>query len=265
MADDIGTCSDLEPRLAPYIDGEDTAPARRAVEDHLRTCPGCERLVRDEVAAREMLHRRREALSAHAPEGLRARCGGLSVSAPRPESADLRPASTIVRTSPSALRRWAPLSLAATLVLAVAGVIAFGLNDRVQALAASLAVDHVKCFKVNGTAGEADAQASERAWQQGEGWPIAVPQTAPSQALKLIGVRLCLSSDGRVAHLMYTWGGEPLSVYVLQADAGHDETAHRMGAQEIIWRANHRTYAVVSGDRARDLTPIVDYMKGRVR
>ena len=48
------------------------------------------------------------------------------------------------------VRRWAPLSLAATLVLAVAGVFVFGLNNRVEALAASLAVDHVKCFKVSG-------------------------------------------------------------------------------------------------------------------
>ena len=50
-----------------------------------------------------------------------------------------------------------PLSLAATLVLAVAGVFVFGLNNRVEALAASLAVDHVKCFKCRRNAAHADA------------------------------------------------------------------------------------------------------------
>jgi hypothetical protein len=158
-----------------------------------------------------------------------------------------------------------PLSLAATLVLAIGGVFVFGLNDRVEALAASLAVDHVKCFKVNGTGTLADAHVSERAWQQDQGWPIAVPQTAPAEQLKLVDVRRCFSSDGRAAHMMYTWRGEPLSVYVLQGEAGRDRLVRKLGAQAIIWCANRRTYAVVSSDTSRDLAPIVDYMKARVQ
>jgi hypothetical protein len=38
-----------------------------------------------------------------------------------------------------------------------------------------------------------------------------------------------------------------------------------MGAQAVMWCANQRTYAVVSSDTTRDLTPIVAYMKARVR
>jgi anti-sigma factor RsiW len=271
MADDVRSCGEIDERLAPYVDGEDTPSTHRAVEAHLRACPVCERAVRDERAARDMLHEHRDALVRHAPEALRARCrqAAAGVQLPpygsRAPARDLASAGAVVPRRPSALRRWAPLSVAATLLLAVAGVIVFGLNDRVQALAASLAVDHVKCFRINGTASEADAQDSERTWQEHQGWPIVVPQPALSHQLKLVGVRLCLSSDGRVAHMMYTWGGEPLSVYVLQADAGRDDTIHRMGAQEIIWRANHRTYAIVSGDTGRDLAPIVDYIKVRVR
>jgi hypothetical protein len=150
-------------------------------------------------------------------------------------------------------------------VLAVGGVFAFGLNDRVQALAASLAVDHVKCFKVSGTSGHADAHASETAWQQDQGWPIAVPQTEPAQQLTLVDVRRCFSTDGRAAHMMYTWRGEPLSVYVMQGDAARDRIVHKMGTQAIIWSANRRIYAVVSSDTTRDLGPIVEYMKAHVR
>jgi anti-sigma factor RsiW len=259
MADDIRTCGDLDERLTPYVDGEDPPDARAATAGHLHACPACAEQARTEAAARQMVRDHREALCAHAPASLRARCAQSAAGADRSAAAGSLPASR------SLLRRWAPLSLAATLVLAVAGVFVFGLNDRVQALAASLAADHVKCFKVNGTATDADAHASERAWQADQGWPIVVPQTDAGRQLKLVGVRRCLSSDGRVAHLMYTWDGEPLSVYVLQADAGRDEIAHKMGAQEIIWRANRRTYAVVSGDTSRDLTSIVDYLKVRVQ
>jgi len=266
MTDDIRTCDDLDERLAPYVDGEDTPSARRAVEQHLNACPACGRAAQEESAAREMLHAHRDALCAHAPESLRARCEASLKSPVATASTSARATVDRLGDKPvSFVRRWVPLSLAATLVLAVAGVFMLGLNDRVQALASSLAADHVRCFKVNGTATDADAHDSERAWESDQGWPIVVPPTAPAQQLKLVGVRRCLSSDGRVAHLMYTWNGEPLSVYVLPADAGREGTAHRMGAQEIIWRAHQRTYAVVSGDMSRDLTPIVEYIKVRVQ
>jgi hypothetical protein len=158
-----------------------------------------------------------------------------------------------------------PLSLAATIVLAVAGVFVFGLNDRVEALAASLAMDHSRCFKIFGTATDADSVVSERAWQQDQGWPIVVPDTAAAQQLKLVNVRRCFTTEGRSAHMMYTWRGEPISVYVLQGNAGRDRIVHRMGTQAVVWCANQRTYALVAGDTGRDLTPIVDYMKARVR
>jgi hypothetical protein len=144
-------------------------------------------------------------------------------------------------------------------------VFVFGLNDRVEALAASLAVDHVKCFKLAGTSGTADPRASEVAWQQDQGWPITVPRPEPARQLTLVDVRRCFSSDGRVAHMMYTWHGEPLSLYVLPGDTGADRIVRRMGAQTVIWCANHRTYAVVSSDTSENLAPIVDYMKTRVR
>lgn len=278
MADDIRTCDDLDERFSPYVDGEDAPAQRRAVADHLRACPACAEAAQEEITARDMVREHRTALAARAPDTLRARCDRLRpgygaqaasvlppVSGVRvPADGSQRPAAGS-RPAASFVRRWAPLSLAASLVLAVAGVFMFGLNDRVQALAASLAVDHAKCFKVNGTETVADPQVSEQAWVHDQGWPIAVPQADAGQQLKLVCVRRCFSSDGRAAHLMYTWRGEPLSVYVLQGNAGRDQVVHRMGAQAIIWSANRRTYAVVSSDTSRDLSPVVEYMKARVQ
>ena len=162
------------------------------------------------------------------------------------------------------MRRWAPLSLAATLVLAVAGVIVFGLNDRVEALAASLALDHVKCFKLSGTDGRAEPAAEARTWERSQGWAITVPPDEPARQLTLVDVRRCYSTDGRAAHMMYTWRGAPLSVYVLQGEVGRDQIVDRMGSEAVIWCANRRTYAVVA-DGHPDLAPIVDYVKAHVR
>jgi anti-sigma factor RsiW len=268
MADEIRSCAELDERLAPYVDGEDTAAARRAVDEHLRACPPCRAVAQEAAAARDLVRDHRGDLTAHAPESLRARCAASyqmanAGSAPLPASGSPLPASA---SRSSFLRRWAPLSLAATLVLAVAGVFLFGLNNRVEALAASLAMDHVRCFKVYGTGSEADSSAVERGWQHDQGWQVTVPQAEPAQQLRLVNMRKCFTSEGRSAHMMYTWRGEPISVYVLQGDVGRDRIVHRMGTQAVVWCANQRTYAVVANDGSgRDLTPIVDYMKARVR
>jgi len=262
MADDIRRCGDLDERLAAYVDGEDTQDARQHVAAHLNGCPPCRDAARDEAAARDLVREHRGELASHAPESLRARCAAaVSSQPPAPGRRE-----SVLRPPSSVLRRWIPLSVAATLVLAVAGVFLFGLNDRVEALASSLAVDHTKCFKVYGTVADADASSSERSWEHDHGWAIVVPQTEPAQQLTLVHVRRCFTTEGRSAHMMYTWRGEPLSVYVLQGDDVRDRVVHnKMGMQAIVWCANQRTYALVASDTSRDLTPIVDYMKARVR
>jgi anti-sigma factor (TIGR02949 family) len=270
MADDIRNCRDLEERLAPYVDGEEPAAERRAVEAHLDACPPCRESAQAEAAARELLRSHRDALGAHAPDSLRARCSALARQSPIGNPSIGNPQSTIrqsaIGSRQSAIRRWVPLSLAATLVLAVAGVFVFGLNDRVEALAASLTVDHVKCFKVAGTDKHVDAAGAERRWQDDQGWPIVVPPTAASEQLTLVDVRRCFTTDGRSAHMMYTWRGAPLSLYVLPENVGQDRVVDRMGHEAVIWCANSRTYAVVAGDgHTQDLTRIVDYMKAHAR
>src|SRR6266700_2152609 len=183
---DIRNCRDVDEHLAPYVDGEETEDTLRSVDAHLAACPPCRDHAEAESTAREMVRQNRDALCARAPEALRAKCAGLHGQSP-----------TGHRHS-AILRKWMPLSLAATLVLAVAGVFLVGLNDRVEALAASLAIDHVKCFKV-----------------------------------------------GR---------GAPLSVYVLQGNAGGDRVVDRMGRETVIWCTNRRTYAVVADGHPADLT-----------
>jgi anti-sigma factor RsiW len=284
MADDIKNCRDLEEHLAPYVDGEETSAARRAVEAHLAACPPCHDHAVAERAARDFVAERRAGLRVAAPDALRARCASLSASAAPSALA----ASAFAEASASAkasadkpagqagtgrsrmatMRRWVPLSLAASLVLAVAGVFVFGLNDRVEALAASLAVDHMKCFKLPGNDSHGEPAVAERAWQQDQGWPIVVPPSEPSLQLKLVDVRRCFSSDGRAAHMMYTCRGVALSVYVSQepdGNAGRDRVVDKLGHQAVIWCANRRTYAVVAAGLPQDLSRVVDYMKARVR
>src|SRR4029079_935682 len=86
---------------------------------------------------RDYVHTHRDELRVAAPESLRTRCALMGAQVPAAGS----------RLPASRGRQWAPLSGAATLILAVAGVFVFGLNNPVQALASSLALDHIKCQK----------------------------------------------------------------------------------------------------------------------
>jgi anti-sigma factor (TIGR02949 family) len=258
MADEIKNCGELDERLTPYVDGEASPDARRAVDGHLAACPPCKHTAAAEAAAREAVREHRTALTARAPESLRTRCASL-------QSTIANSQSSIATRQSRMLRRWAPLSLAATIVLAVAGVFVFGLNDRVEALAASLAVDHVKCFKVSGSAGHVDAPVAEKKWLADQGWAVVVPPASPAEQLRLVDVRRCFSTDGRAAHMMYSWRGAPVSLYVLPENLGRDQVIQKVGQQAVIWCANNRTYAVVAEGQPKDLTPIVTYMKAHVR
>jgi anti-sigma factor (TIGR02949 family) len=255
VADRIKDCGDLDERLTPFVDGEAPPADRAAVGAHLAACPPCRRHADEERHARDLVREHRAALSVTAPPALRDRCARL------PQPADAGSGFG------AALRRWAPLSVAATLVLAVAAVFILGLNDGAQALAATLAVDHVKCFKVSVPTVPADAVAEGRDWQQQQGWAVVIPPTAPSEELQLIDVRRCYSSDGRAAHLMYNWRGQPLSLYVLPQDTRRQRTLRKIGQDAVIWSANQRTYAVVASGEppASDLTRVVAYLKATAR
>ena len=71
-------------------------------------------------------------------------------------------------------------------------------------------------------------------------------------------------ADGRLAHLVYSWMGEPLSVFVLpkRTLGNATEFAQRFGHNSIMWSQNDRTYIIVT-PRPRDplLEKVVAYVR----
>src|SRR5262245_51556199 len=130
----MSKCRDLDPFFAPYADGDVATGDRASVEAHLERCPPCRDLVDIQRSVRGVMVARRAALRPGASETLRARCAEHArASAPAPPSVISRVTS----------RRWVPLSLAATLLIAIAGAFLFNLNDNVEALTAQLTLDHM--------------------------------------------------------------------------------------------------------------------------
>jgi hypothetical protein len=156
--------------------------------------------------------------------------------------------------------------MAATLLLAIAGVFLYGLQGGTEALAAQLAMDHVKCFEFAPQPSVLpDARALGREWSTMRGWTIKIPQSAPIEDLELLGMRRCISTEGFTAHVMYRWHGQPLSVYVLnRAHPRVGTTPHlveRLGQEAIMWSKGGRTYAVVARGRPTDLEQVARYVR----
>jgi anti-sigma factor RsiW len=256
--------------LAAYVDGESPAADCDIVRAHVDACPSCRDRVAGERAAKDALHARRSSFQASAPEALKARCAAYAAqrrtgsAGPDRVTARSAPRIPAVAHRKPPLLQWAPLSLAATLLLAVATVFGFGLTEKAQALAFQTTIDHVKCSRFNAGRTPADADDVARQWQSRFGWAISPPESSKESGLELRAVRRCGVMDGRVAHLMYEWLGEPLSVYVLPKRTVGEATqvVRRFRHNSIIWSKNDRTYIMVTPHR-RD--PSLDAMVAYVR
>lgn len=249
-------CREIEALFAPYVDEEAAASDRATVDAHLNACGPCRDRIANERAAREVLRARRSGLRPCASDALRTRCAAQRI-APSIKGA------LVTR------RAWVPLSLAAALLLAVGGTL-FLAGNTVEVLAAQLAVDHLKCFQFPPDRATVDPLAESRKWEAGHGWPLKVPASAQSEQLELLAVRRCLSTEGRVAHLMYRWRGQPLSVFVLNSrikgskdspSALVEASVERMGEHAVIWSRAGRTYAVVARGPSPGLQEIARYVK----
>ena len=247
MAEEIRDCGVIEAHLAPYLDGEESPSMRESIAAHLAACPPCRDIADAESAARAAVHAHRVDLRCAAPDALRTRCAKLSGGGSKISFA----------------RRWMPLSLAATVVLAVSAAFFYSVSNPVEALAASLTHDHEACFKRNTPTANMDRVTAASGWQRSQGWPIQIPADIPEEQLQLVGVRDCESTDGKAAHLLYTYRGKPLSLYVLPKDEGHSGTSASAGRDAVIWCAKGRTYAVVADGHPQDLNRIVEYMKAK--
>jgi hypothetical protein len=217
--------------------------------------------VAGERAVREAVVARRESLRACASGELRRRCeaGRQALASPQPGASSPRPGVFSKQT-------WVPLSMAATLALAVVGVFLYGLKDSVEALGAQLAADHVKCFEfASPPTVMPDAKVLGRQWAEARGWAVRVPESEPVEQLELLGIRRCISSEGLTAHLMYKWRGQPLSVYVMNSAqprvGSAPQLVERFGQEEIIWSKGGRTYAVVTRGRPSDIEHVALYVQ----
>ena len=248
-------CQGIDPLVTPYVDGELPDPDRQRVDEHVRLCAPCRSRVLAEGTVRQLLAARRSLLAgAPAPGALRTKCAAYA------RSSGMAPPNAFDAfrrgRGPQAIaQRAAPLALAASLVLLVGGAFLYQLTESSShVLAAELAADHEKCFAMNGVLHTHEsAPAVESAMLTGFDWRMRLPEGASKAGLELVGSRLCLYGEGKIAHIMYRHHGEPVSLYMLPGTARSQEVLHVLGHEACIWCVGNRTFVLVTR-QARDET-----------
>ena len=247
------SCEEVRPLLAPWVDGEIGPDDRAQVDGHLEACSACAtEAARDRTARAVLQQHRAKLLADTAPAALRAKVMS--------EAAAARRAPTL-----SGWRR-VPISVAATLALAFTGLTLHVATGRsTTLLAAQLAVDHVKCHLTESEHGAVDALGVQHRLAERYGFHAHVPPSSPSERLRLIGARRCLTGEGTNAHILYRVDGHAVSLYLVPNDARKEASLHVLGRDAVVWSRDNGTYVLVADRGTADLAGVARYMQRATR
>lgn len=243
----MSECSHIDSLVTPYVDGELPPSERDAVDQHLAKCDGCRSRVAAERSMHELLGARRANLCAKsAPPDLKSRCRQTSTGprlAPGPVP---HPVS-----SPSWRSRALPIAIAAMLLILIAGGALYRLTQTsVRVMAAELTADHVRCFMFYASPDGAppDLRVVEESLAASFDWNATLPANPGEAGLTLIGARPCLYAQGRIAHIMYTYEGRPVSVFMLPDSERAQDLFDVMSHRAVAWTSDGRTFVLVASE-----------------
>jgi anti-sigma factor RsiW len=248
-------CREVEEKLASYVDGAANGNAA-AIAAHLATCDACRQLAHAQSVARTVLKARAAQLSPIAPPGLRTRI--IANTANQPQEPIL-----------AWTGRLTAFAAAAMFVLTLGAVLLPVATLRsTTLLAAQLALDHLKCFTIEGDADGAPIakQQAEATLKQDFDLIVKVPASLAAEKLELMAVRRCLYGDGRAAHLMYRLDGEPVSLFIVPGMSRPAAKLSLFGHEQVVWTQGDRTYMLVARGGAGDgLARVASYLRNEAQ
>jgi len=266
-------CRDVENLLPSYVDGMLTGgePARaelgQAILAHLETCDACRQLAHAQSVARTVLKARAAQLAPMAPPGLRTR---IIANTADLESQDLRtskPQDLVPGLAWSG--RLTAFAAAAMVVLTLGAVLLPVATVRSTVLlAAQLALDHLKCFTIEGDADAPPIPAAqaEAMLKQEFDFIVTVPASLEAEKLELLAVRRCLYGDGRAAHLLYRLDGQPVSLFIIPGLTRPAAELSLFGHDQVVWTKGDRTYMLIARGGSRNaLARVASYVQNEAK
>lgn len=240
-------CRQIEALLPPFVDGVASSAEATAVQSHLDRCPPCRRAAAAQASIRDLLRCRCDRLRGPAPGDLHARVrqGALE------DHAGVRLLGFPARLS--------ALAAAAACVVAVGGTLVWATGQSSVLMAAQLTLDHLKCFLIDGDdrGTPLSAEAAEQRMQQQFGWSVPVPRVPVRDDVHLVAVRRCLYAEGIVAHVLYRYAGEPVSLFVMPHTVAKTADVDAFGRHAQVLVRGDITYVLVAPDGLPDVPAAV--------
>ena len=235
----MALCSDIDPLMTAYVDGEVPPIQKLRVAGHIEDCPSCHRHAAAEQVARSVVRAHAESIIEAAPADLQGRCA----TAGRSGAAGRRSVLLLNRAG------W-PMALAATLLLAVGGALVYGtMINPSAAVAAQLTLDHLKCFALFGQPSALKPSEVQASLKAQYGFEVALPEADQAGGLTLVGGRRCVYLDGAVAHVLYRSGQVPVSLFVLPPGVRLSQTdVDILGHTAVAFTRDGRTWVVLARD-----------------
>lgn len=248
-------CKQIEGSLTAVVDGGAPPAEAARVARHLESCPACRQARQMQSHARAVLRARAPQLSVVAPPGLRTRI----IASARPEAAAIL----------SWQGRLSAFAAAAILVLVLGAALVPIVTERsTVVLAAQMALDHLKCFMIDGYGdGAPISKAEAEATIAREyGWSVSVPASAAAEGVELMAVRHCLYGDGMAAHLLYRVQGKAVSLFIMPGLVRPAAELRVLGHDEVVWTQGDRTYMLVAdGGTTAGLAHVASYLRNEAR
>jgi hypothetical protein len=153
------------------------------------------------------------------------------------------------------------------LLVAVGGAFIYlATRSSSRVLAAELALDHEKCFRLNRLLGTRHSPtAVEASMASMFDWNVELPDTAELNDLSLVGSRPCLYGEGKVAHIMYMHKGQPVSLFMLPRESRPAELVKVFGHQAQIWSEGDRTFVLVSRESPAEMEQMAALVRTTIR
>jgi anti-sigma factor RsiW len=257
-------CSEVQNLLPSYVDGL-ASSKEAAIVEHLETCGACRELAHAQSVARAVLKARAAQLAPMAPPGLRTRIiANMPPEPAAPKRSEGGSEPVLAWTG-----RLTAFAAAAMVVLTIGAVLVPVATVRSTAvLAAQLALDHLKCFTIDGDAdGEPiPAAQAEATLKQEFDFTVTVPASLAAENLELMAVRRCLYGDGRAAHIMYRLNGEPMSLFIIPGMVRPAAELSLFGHEQVVWTAGDRTYMLIARVTTRDnLARVASYLQNEAK
>ena len=92
---------------------------------------------------------------------------------------------------------------------------------------------------------------------------LGIDATVPAESadFDVLDVRQCLYDEGAMAHVLYEWRGQPVSLFVVPGRSDRDQIFENVGHDAVIWSQGDYAYVLVAEQGPVEIGQVAEYVR----